>query len=96
MNDWLAEDRFPDDLVRVAEAIAANIPARVREANRGYAATVIARELTRERERCAAYHDEWERRHVAFIEEWPDDADFHREHALRHRVHAAAIRNGAA
>lgn len=49
-----------------------------------------------EREACAAYHDEWERKHIRLIEERPDDADFHSEHALRHRVHAAAIRKGAA
>lgn len=48
---------IPEDLMRVADLIAADIPSRVADVNRGFAANVIARailaERMAERERCA-------------------------------------------
>ncbi len=53
----------------------------------------MADAILAERERCAKYHDDWEQKHMRLAAGAnPSDVEFHHEHALRHRVHAAAVR----
>jgi len=73
-------DDIPQDVLDVAHGIAMDLPARIQAVNRAFAASVIARAILAERERCALVAEAQGRRYS--------------EPAVGHSI-ATTIRNGS-